>query len=181
MLDVTVEAYISAPREEVYDYIADIALRPAWCDHFMKDFRLANPRSKGTGAGARYLLEAKRNRQYTETTIVEAERPRRVVEATHGGRGGRTRGEMVWDLSRAGQNLTRVELEILLEPGTPREAFKSKFGSRRSLRRGARVALERLRVILEEHPEEPLARATVAGFEPLKAPRFGASPRPVRG
>jgi hypothetical protein len=29
-------------------------------------------------------------------------------------------------------------------------------------------------MIFEEPPDEPLARATVAGYEPAKAPRFGA-------
>jgi uncharacterized protein YndB with AHSA1/START domain len=181
MLDVTVEAYISAPREAVYDRIADLAVRPAWCDHYMKDFRLAHPRAQGKGAAARYLLDAPRNRLYVETSIVEAERARHLVEATHGGRGGRTKGEMVWDLSRAGSGLTRVEVSVLLDPGTPREAFKARLGSQGWLRRQTKAALERLRVILEEEPDVELARATVAGFEPLKAPRFGTSPRPIRG
>jgi len=181
MVDVTVEGYISAPREALYDYIADLALRPAWCDHFMKDFRLAHPRSQGKGAAARYLLDAPRNAQYVETTVAEAERPRQLVEATHGGRGGRTKGEMVWELTRAESGMTRVSVSVLLDPGTPREAFKAKLGSTRWLRRQCKVAITRLRVIFEEHPEGALARATVAGFEPLKAPRFGASPRPIRG
>jgi len=44
-----------------------------------------------------------------------------------------------------------------------------------------RTSLERLRLIFEGGSREPLARASVAGFEPLKAPRFGESPRPARG
>ena len=49
---VTVRTHISAPREQVYALIADVAARPAWCDHFQKDFRLVTPRSEGVGAGA---------------------------------------------------------------------------------------------------------------------------------
>ena len=181
MLPVTVDAYISAPREELYDWIADLASRPAWCDHFQKDYRLAHPRSHGSGAAARYLLDAPRARMYVETTIVEGERARSIVEATHGGRYGRTKGEVVWEISRAGHGLTKVEMTTQWETATPRERFKERLGSRRWLRRQSKTALERLRVIFEEHPEGPLARATMAGFEPLKAPRFGASPRPIRG
>jgi hypothetical protein len=74
-----------------------------------------------------------------------------------------------------------VEITLDWQPGTPREAFKEKFGSRRWTRRQLKSALERLRVIFEERPDGPLARASIAGFEPLRSPRFGASPRVVKG
>ena len=180
MLPVTVDAHISAPREQIYDLVVDLALRPAWCGSWLSDYRLANPRAQGKGAAARYRLDAPGNTQYVETSIVEVERPRLIVEATHGGRNGKTLGEVVWELSRAGNNLTRVQLTVQSEPGTPRERVKEALGTRRWTRRRAKAALERLRVIFEEHRDGPLPRATVAGFEPLKALRFGASSRPVR-
>src|SRR5712671_5152359 len=150
MLPVTVDAYISAPREELYEWIADLASRPAWCDHFQKDYRLAHPRSRGKGAAARYLLDAPLARMYVETAIVEAESPLSIGEATHGGRYGRTKGEVVWEISRGGPGLTKVEMTTQWEAGTPRERFKETLGSRRWLRRQSKVALERLRVIFEE-------------------------------
>ena len=180
MLPVTVHAYISAPRDELAGFIADYGARPAWCDHFMSDFRLVHPDAKGVGAGVRYLLDAPGLSRYIEATIVEAD-SRRVVERLHGGRNGRTRGEMIWELSREGSGLTRVEVTVALDPGTPREAFKERFGSRRWTRRGLKTALDRLRVIFEEQPDRPLARASVAGYEPMRAPRFGASPKIARG
>ena len=181
MLPVNVQASISAPREEVYDYIADLALRPAWCDHYLKDYRLAHPRTVGPGAAARYLVDAPLSSLYLEVTIVEAESPRRLVERAHGGRNLRTKGGVSWELSRAGQGLTRVEVTTWIEPGTPREAFKQRLGMHGWMTRQTKTALERLRLIFEEGSTEPLARATVAGFEPLKAPRFGEHPRPARG
>lgn len=181
MLPVTAHAAISASREELYDTIADLALRPAWCDHFQKDFRLAHPRSKGKGAAARYLVDAPLSSQWMEVTVVEAESPRSIVEKAHGGRNGRTKGGVTWELTRAGQGLTRVEMTTWTEAGTPRERFKERLGMRGWMTRQSRTALERLRLIFEEGVDEPLARATVAGFEPLKAPRFGESPRVVRG
>ena len=181
MIPVTVHAFISAPREDLFDFIADFGARPAWCDHFMEDYRLANPRAVGQGAGARYLLDAPGYRHYVETTLVEAERPVGIYEQLHGGRNGRSRGELTWELSRGGRSLTRVEVTLDWKPGTPRETFKEKFGSRRWSRRQLGSALERLRVIFEERPDGPLARASIAGFEPLRSARFGASPRAARG
>jgi hypothetical protein len=181
MIPVSVHAFISAPREDLFDFIADLGARPAWCDHFMDDFRLAHPRAVGEGAGARFLLAAPGYKHYVETTIAEAERPLRIAERLHGGRNGRSRGEMIWVLTREGRGLTRVEVTLDWQPGTPREGFKEKFGSRRWTRRQLKSALERLRVIFEEQPDAPRARASIAGFEPLRTPRFGASPRVARG
>jgi uncharacterized protein YndB with AHSA1/START domain len=181
MLPVTVQASISAPREEIYDYVADLALRPAWCDHYLKDYRLAHPRSTGKGAAARYLIDAPMSRLYMEVTIVEAESPRRLVERAHGGRNLRTKGGVSWELTRAGAGLTRVEMTAWHEPGTPREAFKQRLGMQSWMRRQSKTALERLRLIFEEGTDSPLARTSIAGFEPLKAPRFGESPRAARG
>src|SRR4051794_41850433 len=107
MLPVTVQASISAPREEIYDYIADLSRRPAWCDHYLKDYRLAHPRPSGVGAAARYLVDAPFSSLYLEVTIVEAERPRLIVERAHGGRHLRTKGGGSWGLSRAGSGPTQ--------------------------------------------------------------------------
>ncbi|MEA2422826.1 MAG: hypothetical protein QOF55_1925 [Thermoleophilaceae bacterium] len=181
MLPVTVQTSISASREELYAYVADLALRPAWCDHYLKDYRLAHPRSSGVGAAARYLVDAPLSSVYLEVAVVESESPRRIVERAHGGRNLRSKGGVSWDLTRAGAGLTRVEMTTWIEPGTPREAFKQRLGMRRWMTRQSKTALERLRMIFEEGTGEPLARATVAGLEPLKGPRFGESPRPVRG
>lgn len=173
MVPVHVHTTIAAPREEVFDFIADLAYRPAWCDHFISDLRLAHPRSEGAGAAARYRLQAPRYKPWVETQIVEAVRPRRVAERTRGGRSNRSRGEVVFELSRQGRDLTRVELTIWSEAGTARERFLERLGARPWIRRQAKGALERLRAVFEERPDEPLARATVAGWEPQKAARFG--------
>ena len=181
MLPVTVQASISASREELYEYMVDLALRPAWCDHFQKDYRLAHPRSKGVGAAARYKLDSALASIYLEVTIIEAESPRRIVERAHGGRNLRTKGGVSWELTRAGSGLTKVETTYWHEAGTPREAFKQRLGMHGWMNRQSKVALDRLRQIFEEDSGEPLARASIAGFEPMKAPRFGESPRAVKG
>ena len=181
MVPVQIHTFISAPRERVFDLIADMSARPNWTDHYMKDFRLENPRASGVGAAARYELDAPFYRQWVETEIVEADRARRVVEATRAGRLGRSSGEVVFELTPQGRSLTRVDMTIRSEPGTPRERFQERLGARRWLRKRSKKALDRLRAILEERPDEPLERVSVAGWEPARGPRFGTSTRAARG
>jgi uncharacterized protein YndB with AHSA1/START domain len=181
VIPVRVHTFISAPREQVFDLLVDMAARPSWTDHYMKDFRLESPRSQGVGAAARYRVDAPFYRQWVEAEIVEADRPRRVVEATRSGRLGGTRGEVSFELSPQGRSLTRVDMIVSSEPGTARERLQERLGARRWLRRQAKKALERLRALLEERPEHPPERATVAAWEPSRGPRFGTSTRTARG
>jgi len=53
-------------------------------------------------------------------------------------------------------------------------SFKESLGARPWLKRQIKGSLRRLRKIFEEQPERPLARAGVAGYEPLKAARYGS-------
>src|SRR5207244_13617748 len=110
MLPVRVHTFISAPREEVFDFLADMANRPSWTDHYMKELRLENPRTHGVGAAARYRLEPPFYRQWVETEIVEADRPRRIGEATRRGRLGRAEGEVTCELNPPGRRLTRAAM-----------------------------------------------------------------------
>ncbi len=167
--------HISAPRDEIFDYIADLAGRPAYCDHYMRDFHLTRPNSSGKGAAARFRLSAPMAAQWAEIAVAEHDRPRRVAEAGAIGRLGRTRFGAVYDLTSEHPQLTRVDLTTWSEPGTRGDALRESLGVRRWLKRQSKVSLERLRLIFEETPDAPLARVTVAGFEPLRSPRFGAS------
>jgi uncharacterized protein YndB with AHSA1/START domain len=181
VIPIRLHAHISAPRERVFDLIADMAARPGWTDHYMKDFRLESPRSEGVGAAARYRLDAPLNRRWGESEVIEADRPRRIVEATRSGRLSGARGEVVYELSPQGRSLTRVEMTLWTEGGTLRERVKDKLGARRWLRKQAKRSLARLRTILEEHPDEPLQRVSVAAWEQSRGPRFGTGTRAARG
>jgi uncharacterized protein YndB with AHSA1/START domain len=174
MRQVTVDTHISAPREEVFDFVADLAGRPAYTDHYLDDYRLARVNPVGVGAAARFRLKAPLAKEYGELEIKEVDRPRRIVEEVRVGRRGRNRSLVVYDFIRAAAGLTRVELTILSEPATPIDRLKEARVAG-WLRRRTKTALERLRVIFEEPPPEPLKRATIAGYEPSKAPRFGAA------
>jgi uncharacterized protein YndB with AHSA1/START domain len=168
--EVNVDTYISAPREQVFDFVADLAGRPAYTDHYLEDYRLARANPVGTGAAARFRMRG----QWAELSITEADRPRRIVEEIRYGRRGRNRSLAVYEfLPEAGGRMTRVVLNTLSEPATLVDRLRE-VGAARWVKRNTKTALERLRMIFEEPPEGQLARATVAGYEPLKAPRFGA-------
>lgn len=173
MRPFTVHASISAPREEVFDFIGDLANRPSYCDHYMQDFRLAHPKSHGQGAAARFRLEAPLVSTWCEIETAEYDRPRRIVERGRLWRLGRTRAVAVYELLADAPGLTRVELSAWTEPATRLDALKESLGGRRWMRRQTKAALERLRMIFEERPEGSLARASIAGYEPLKSARFG--------
>jgi len=175
MREVRVATYIAAPRGEVFDFVADLAARPAYTDHFLADFRLARANSKGKGAAARFILRTPLAKEYAELQITEADRPRRIVEELRVGRLGRNRSLAVYDFAPAPGGNTRVELTTYGEPATAIDRLKQ-IGAAGSVKRKTKKALERLRKIFEEPQEAPLARVTVAGYEQSKAARFGARP-----
>jgi uncharacterized protein YndB with AHSA1/START domain len=170
---VTVSTVISAPREHVFDFVADLAARPAYADHYLDDYRLARVNPVGVGAAARFRLHAPLAKDYAELEITEVDRPRRIVEEIRYGRRGRNRSLAVYDFTAESGGLTRVELTTFSEPATPIDRFKE-VGAAGWMRRQTRKALERLRMIFEDPPKGELKRATIAGYEPAKAPRFGA-------
>ena len=173
MREVTVSTTISAPREEVFDFVCDLAARPAYTDHFMDDYRLARVLPVGVGAAARFRLNAPMSNEYAELTITEADRPRRIIEEMRVGRRGRNRSVAVYDFTRESARVTRVELTTWGEPATMVDRFRQ-LGAAGWIRRKTRKSLDRLRILFEEPQKTPPTRATIAGYEPDKAARFGA-------
>ena len=175
MIPVTLDTYIAAPREELFDFVADIAARPSWNDHFQSEFHLTRPtRISQVGSAARYRTDPPFQRQlYSDLAIVELDRPRRIMEEGVQGRFNRGRVQIVWDFYDEGPRQTKIGFEMRAEPGNRIQQLAASFGTRGYYKRQYATALERLRIIFEERPEGELARATVAGYEPLKAPRYG--------
>ena len=168
MRPVTVSAYISAPREEVFSFVGDLANHPAFTDHYLREFRLNRTDPVGLGASARFLVDAPLNKVWTDLTIVAYEPPSRIVLEGHSGRIGRIRNSTVYEFHRESGGTTRVELTTWTEPATRFDAFKESLGARGWRRRKAKRALERLREIFEERPEGAVPRATIAGYEGLE-------------
>lgn len=174
MRPFTVHATISAPREEIFDYVVDLAGRVAYCDHYMRDYRLARANTQGPGAAARFKLSVPFGSQWAEIELAECDRPRRIAERSRFGRLGRNEAAAIYEFVAQSSSTTRVELTVWTEPSTPLDRMREKLGSRRWLRRQSAKSLERLRRLFEEASEDPRPRTTIAGYEPLKAPRFGA-------
>ena len=169
---VTVSTVISAPREQVFDLVADLSARPAFTDHYLKDFRLARANPRGRGASARFLFDRLVFNDRAEISIMECERPSRIVEEGGIGRRGRSRLTAVYEF-KAEDGGTRVELTTGTEPTTRVDRARLR-GIDRWLKRQSKRSLGRLRRILEEPGDGVLERVKVAGHEPHTAPRFGA-------
>ena len=165
---------ISAPREELFDFVKDMANRVSWMDNLVEEFRLNRVHSVGVGAGAAFRIKTPLFKQWAEFQIVKSEVPREIVEQGRIGRWGRTTGWVDWEFAEYAGS-TEVTVTVWTEPGIRWDALKESLGVRWWLKRQLRASLKRLRTIFEERPERPLARATIAGYEPLKAARYGSA------
>jgi uncharacterized protein YndB with AHSA1/START domain len=160
---VTDAITIDRPREEVFDYLVDIANHPEFSDHYLKHWRLTRLESVGRGAGARFQMDRRLDRYgWADMTFIETERPYRIVAVGRGGKYNRNKTYTTWTLTPSGQ-ATRVEYSTEIEPALTTDRLMESFGTRRFFRRGTRKALRRLQSILEEN-EDRGARATVGGL-----------------
>jgi uncharacterized protein YndB with AHSA1/START domain len=159
---VTNAITIGRPREEVFDYLADIANHPEFSDHYLKDWRLTRLDSLGQGAGARFRYDAPFQRfGWADMTFIDVERPYRIVAVGRGGKYNRNKTFTTWTLSPSGGG-TRVEYSTETEPKLPTDRLMEAFGLRRWFNRGTKKALKRLQSILEDDYDRG-SRATVAG------------------
>ena len=132
------------------------------------------PHRPRIGAASRFQLKAPFAKEYAELQITEVDRPRRIVEEIRVGRRGRNRSLAVYDFSDEGRGVTRVELTTFSEPATTIDRIRE-LGAAGWLKRQTAKALKRLRMIFEEPPSGELKRATIAGYDPAKAARFGVA------
>lgn len=159
----TVESTISRPREEVFEYLADIANHAEFTDHYLTDWRLTREESYGTGAGARFRMKAPLSRfSWADITFSEVQAPFRIVERGRGGKYNRIRMLGTYTLSPGSGGTTRVEYTIETLPVMPSDHLMEALGGSAWLRRNTRRAMRRLRAILEEDRDRG-RRATVAG------------------
>jgi uncharacterized protein YndB with AHSA1/START domain len=167
---VTVSILVSAPREQVFDYLQDIANHPEFTDHYLVDWHLTRIDSVGRGAGARFRIKAPGSRfSWGDTTFTEVERPHRIVEAGRMGKNNRIRTLGVYDLAPAAGGATRVRFTFESIPAKLSDRLMEALGGRSWLRRKNQRAMHRLRSIVEHRqvsatePEGAGRRVTVAG------------------
>ena len=160
---MTVSIVVSAPREQVFDYLQDIANHPEFTDHFLVDWHLTRLDSVGRGAGARFRVKAPGNRfSWGDVTFAEVERPSRIVEVGRTGKNNRIRTLGEYELAPAAAGATRVRFTVETAPATFADRLLEGFGGRRWLKRKNDRAMRRLRSILERG-EGRGRRVTVAG------------------
>lgn len=159
---ISLTTSIDAPREQIFDFICDLAVRPGWIDHFARDYRLERIPPRGEGAAARFRVDAPAGVRYMESVIAEAERPHRIVEHARGGRLDRLPMRIVWEL-REGPTTT-LTLTFWTMPSGPIDRIKE-IGRSRWWRRRWAKALRRMRDLIESGAETP--RTAVAGGDRL--------------
>jgi uncharacterized protein YndB with AHSA1/START domain len=160
---VTVSTVISAPREQVFDYLQDIANHGEFTDHYLVDWHLTRIDSVGLGAGARFRVRAPGNRfSWADVTFAEVDRPHRIVEVGRTGKENRIRTLGVYELAPGASGTTRVRFTLETIPATLSDRLMEAFGARGWTRRKNRRAMRRLRAIIELG-EGRGRRVTVAG------------------
>jgi hypothetical protein len=157
MRPVEASRVIDAPREQVFDYLADIANHVEFTDHFVEDFRLERLESRGVGAAARFRLSLGLSSIWCEAVLTELDRPYAVVAEGRGARLGRIEVRTDYRLTTHDQGMTRVGLTFSTVPATRVDRLREALGARTWLAYQHRRALRRLQQILEQ--AEPSAHA----------------------
>src|SRR6478735_722811 len=159
---VSVSTEVDAPRERVFDFVADLANRPSFTDHFISDFHLIRIESAGVGAGARFRIYAPPQAVWMDTSINAVDRPHRLSERGSGGRDNRVPSATEWEILPGPGSLTTVRVAYWTEPTHPVDRAKEVLGGASHwYERDWRAALHRLRDLLESGG--PTERAGVAG------------------
>jgi uncharacterized protein YndB with AHSA1/START domain len=146
----TVSIVISVPREQVFDYLQDIANHSEFTDHYLVDWHLTRENSIGQGAGARFRVKAPGNRfSWGDSTFAEVARPHRIVEVGRAGKTNRIRTLGAYELAPAPGGATRVQFTLETETSVLSDRMMEAFGGRLWLKRKSEKAMRRLRSILE--------------------------------
>jgi len=159
-----VSTTIARPREDVFEYLADVANHAEFSDHCMIDWHLTREDSYGSGAGARFRVKSRFDRfSYGDITLAEVVPPERIVATGRGGRFNRIRTHSVWTLEQDGAGGTKVTFETHSIPALKSDELMEKLlRVRATATRCHARALDRLRSILESG-EGRGKRASVAG------------------
>jgi uncharacterized protein YndB with AHSA1/START domain len=166
---VTVSIIVGVPREQVFEYLRDIANHPEFTDHYLVDWHLTRIDSVGLGAGARFRIKAPRNRfSWGDVTFVDVQEPHRIVEVGRTGKNNRIRMLGVYDLADGSHGTTRVRFTLETVPAMLSDRLLESLGGRAWLKRKNEKAMRRLRAILEREAGASIAdvgggrRVTVA-------------------
>jgi uncharacterized protein YndB with AHSA1/START domain len=157
---ISVTRAIDEQRDLVFDFLSDLANRPAFTDHFLADYRLERFESAGVGAAARMRIP--KAGLWMETVIVETERPYRIVEQGKGGRLDRIPIRTAWELVEGpGAATSEITVRFGTEPPHPVDRMRELRRGERFYRRQWSTALSRLKELIESG--QPAERVVIAG------------------
>ena len=164
MEPITLTTTIAKPREEIFEYLADVANHAEFSDHCMVEWHLTREDSYGRGAGARFRVKSRFDRfSYGDITLAEVTPPERIVATGRSGRFNRIKTRSTWTLEEAGPGQTKVTFETQSTPVLKSDELMEKFlRVRVATTRCHQRALDRLRSILESG-EGRGEHTTVAG------------------
>lgn len=147
----TVSTNIQRPREEIYEYLADIANHAEFTDHYLTDWHLTRVDTYGQGAGARFRIRAPLQRfAWADMVLAELQPPYRILEHGRGGKYNRIRMLGVYTLQPVSGGATKVQYTFETEPRLPSDKLMEILGGRSWTKRKAARAMKRLRAILED-------------------------------
>ena len=147
----TVSVHIALPREQVFEYLADIANHAEFTDHYLVDWHLLRVETYGEGAGARFRVKAPLNRfAWADMTIAELQPPFKIVERGRGGKFNRIKMIGTYEIVEVRPGVSRVDYTYETDARMLSDVIAENFGGRAWAKRKARKALKRLRAILEE-------------------------------
>ncbi|MGO9753584.1 MAG: SRPBCC family protein [Solirubrobacteraceae bacterium] len=148
---ITVTTIIGRPREQVFEYLADIANHAEFTDHYLVDWHLTREDPCGQGAGARFRVKAPLNRfGWADVTFAEVRPPFRIVEQGRFGKYNRIRTLGIYEVSQGPAGTSKVQYTLETLPVMPSDRLMEMLGGRAWSRRQAAKALRRLRSILED-------------------------------
>ncbi|HEX3263420.1 MAG TPA: SRPBCC family protein [Solirubrobacterales bacterium] len=157
---ISVTGAIDVPRELVFDFVGDLANRPAFTDHFLRDLRLERFEPAGVGASARMRIA--KPGLWMETLIVELDRPYRIMERGKGGRLDRISILTAWEVVEGpAAAASEITVRFGTEPAHPADRLRELRFGERFYRRQWSTALSRLKDILESG--RPSERVAIAG------------------
>ena len=165
---VSTSVLIDRPREEVFEYLVDVANLWEFTDHYVQEFHLTREDTYGTGAGARFRIDAPFQRfDWADVTIADVEAPRRIVLKGRGGKYNRIRMVWIFTVERGSAGSTEVTWTSETEPKFPSDRLLEALSGRRWHKKRQSRALKRLRSIFEEDRERG-RRGTIAAGGPRK-------------
>ncbi len=160
---VTAEVDLDVPREVAYRFVADLANRPAFTDHFISDLHLSRIQSTGVGAGAHFRIFAPPQALWVDTTITALSPPQRISERGRGGRTSRFETATEWEFLQGQGPLVTARVTYWTRPTHKLDRAKEVLGGASIwYERDWKIAMRRLRDLLESR-RQAQPRVGVAG------------------